>query len=74
MRKDWVVDNEGGWFHDKRGGVDKEIPNTEGQNADMVNSYSTLEDPAPTEVTTRILNYCTSYMFYICISGMVKMS
>jgi hypothetical protein len=37
-----------------REGVDEEILNVEGHNAAMVNIYSTLEDPAPTAVTTRL--------------------
>jgi hypothetical protein len=36
-----------------REGVDKEIPDVVGQNAAMVNMYSTLKDPAPTVVTTQ---------------------
>jgi hypothetical protein len=56
-----------------REGVAKEIPDAEDQNAAMVNVYSTLEDPAPTVVNTRLYNYCTSCIFFIFISGMMKM-
>jgi hypothetical protein len=44
---------EGGFT--MREGVDKEYPNVEGQNATMVNMYSTLKDPAPTSVVTKRL-------------------
>jgi hypothetical protein len=39
-----------------REGVDEKTPDAEGQNAAMVNAYSTLEDPAPTVVATRLYN------------------
>jgi hypothetical protein len=50
--ENWVVDDKGGWSSTIREGVDEEIPDVEGQNSTMVNIYSTLEDPAPTVVTT----------------------
>jgi hypothetical protein len=37
-----------------REGVDEEISNVEGQKAGMINTYSKLEDPAPTVVSTRL--------------------